>query len=56
MKISISYIPEEARLADAALKLLRQLLPEAKVRSSLSHPPHKVVYLTWKGGGKWPSE
>ena len=48
MKITIAYQPEEVRLAADALELLRQLLPEAKVRSSISHPPFKHLYLTTK--------
>lgn len=48
MKITISYIPEEARLAADALELLRQLLPEAKVRSGISYPPFKHLYLATK--------
>lgn len=46
MKISISYIPAEAKIADAVLKLLLDFLPGAKLRSSISHPPRKIVYLT----------
>ena len=52
MKITISYIPAEGKLASAVLKVLRDFLPDAKLRSSSSHPPRKIVYLTTDGGGK----
>lgn len=52
MKITISYIPAEATLADAVLKMLRDFLPHAKLRSSGSHPPRKIVYLTTDNGEK----
>ena len=46
MKITVSYTPAEDKLAGAVLELLRAFLPNSKLRSSISHPPRKVVYLT----------
>lgn len=46
MKITISYLPEEDKLAGAVLELLRGFLPGAKLRSSTAHSPRKIVYLT----------
>lgn len=46
MKITISYIPEEAQAADLILRFVRDILPGAKVRRSAAHPPQICVYLT----------
>lgn len=54
MKITISYIPDEAPLVSPILESMRRLMPDAKVRSSIAHPPRKVLYLTCNrpGGAK----
>lgn len=52
MKITISYLPEYAKIAEAVLSFVRKLLPDAALRSSISHPPRKIVYLTVKSGGQ----
>ena len=53
MKITIAYIPEEKEEAATVLAALRALLPSAKLRSSISHPPFKHLYLTTKMPGKY---
>jgi len=52
MKITISYLPEYAKAAAAVIQLVRKLLPSAVVRSSVSRPPRKIVYITLKSGEK----
>lgn len=52
MKITISYLPEYAKIADAVLSFARKLLPGAKLRSSIAKPPRKIVYITLKSGEK----
>lgn len=52
MKITISYLPEYAKAAAAVIPLVRKLLPSAVVRSSVSRPPRKIVYITLKSGEK----
>lgn len=46
MKITISYLPAEAPTADAIVRILRAMLPGAKVRRSAAHPPQSCVYVT----------
>lgn len=46
MKIKLTYLPEEEKEADAALRALRRLFPRAKVRKSDAHPPKNCIYLT----------
>lgn len=52
MKITISYLPEYAKTAAAVIGVVRKLLPSAVVRSSVSRPPRKIVYITLKSGEK----
>ena len=50
MKITISYLPEYSAVAAAVIEFVRKLLPGAKLRSSVSKPPRKIVYITSKSG------
>lgn len=52
MKITISYLPEYAKIAAAVIEFVRKLLPGAKLRSSVSKPPRKIVYITTNSAGK----
>lgn len=52
MKITISYLPEYAKVAAAVIQFVRKLLPSAVVRSSVSRPPRKIVYIALKSSGK----
>ena len=52
MKITISYLPEHAKTAATVIEFVRKLLPSAVVRSSVSRPPRKIVYITLKSGEK----
>ena len=46
MKITITYLPEEAKRASPILKFLRHYLPDAKTRMSDTHPPQCTIYMT----------
>ncbi len=48
MKITISYVPSEAVLADRLLSFARLLLPDVKVRRANTHPPQISIYMTTK--------
>ena len=48
MKISITYLPEEAKTLSPILRFLQHYLPEVKARESDRHPPFKHIYLTTK--------
>lgn len=48
MKISITYLPEEAQQAVPLVRLLLEHLPESKARNSDRHAPYKHIYLTTK--------
>lgn len=52
MKISVAYLPAEAREADLICRFVKGLLPAAKVHKSDVHPPYKHVYLTTKKPAK----
>lgn len=52
MKITISYLPEYSVVAAAVIEFVRKLLPGAKLRSSVSKPPRKIVYITTRKGVK----
>ena len=52
MKITISYLPEHAKTAAAVIGFVRKLLPSAVVRSSVSKPPRKIVYVALKSNEK----
>jgi len=52
MKISVAYLPAEAREADLICRFVKGLLPAAKVHKSEVHPPFKHVYLTTKKPAK----
>ena len=54
MKISISYIPEEAREADLIFHFVRNLCPGVRTHESDRHPPFKHLYLTTKRPSKKP--
>ena len=48
MKITITYQPEEFEKASTILHFLWHFLPEAKTRTSHTHPPQCTVYMTTK--------
>lgn len=48
MKITVAYLPDEAREAAAAVAALRRLHPGGKVRKSERHLPYLHIYLTTK--------
>lgn len=48
MKITITYQPEEFEKASPILHFLWHYLPDAKTRTSHTHPPQCTVYLTTK--------
>lgn len=52
MKITISYLPEYGAVAAVVIEFVRKLLPSAAVRSSVSKPPRKIVYIALKSSGK----
>lgn len=52
MKVTISFLPEYAKTAAAVIEFVRKLLPGVVVRSSVSKPPRKILYITLKSGGK----
>ena len=52
MKITISYLPEYGAVAAVVIEFVRKLLPSAVVRSSVSKPPRKIVYIALKSNEK----
>lgn len=46
MKITIAYLPEEARKAKLLLTVALDVIPDAKVRESDRHAPFKHTYIT----------
>lgn len=46
MKIKISYTVDETENADALAADIRKLLPNASVKRSDRHPPHRHIYIS----------
>ena len=52
MKITVTYLPEEAREANLIYHFVRGLLPGVRVHESAAKPPYVHLYLATKKGAR----